>query len=308
MVRYGTGSGFFRTLVTTPHVRGNAVFLIILRMIVATLTHPILSLRALFTRDWARNTMILLYMRSTESTLRFVRKFGMMNTELEQGERPSASMPEATDLALMIAKMTGGIARSMFAEQILNVPTTAHILGGSCMGANAEEGVIDHQHRVFGYEGLYVVDGSAISANVGVNPSLSISALAERAMSFIPKKAEPRAPGAFLFCPRVGAPAFRHLPVGNALVSRQGRNAARELLQFASRRKVEGAAKGAPSRHSPNAKYAYSRIEQSARGSAAGGSVASGRTCNRGARTGSAPSQAANQRRKLVLAPVLDRQ
>jgi cholesterol oxidase len=134
--------------------------------------------------------MILLYMRSTESTLRFVRKLGMMNTELEQGERPSASMPEATELALMIAKMTGGIARSMFAEQIMNIPTTAHILGGSCMGASAQEGVIDSRHRVFGYQGLYVVDGSAISANVGVNPSLTISALAERAISFIPKKAE----------------------------------------------------------------------------------------------------------------------
>ena len=190
MVRYGTGSGFFRTLVTTPHVRGGNAFLIILRVISAMPAHPILTLRALFTRDWARNTMILLYMRSTESTLRFVRKFGVMNTELEQGERPSASMPEATELAHKIAKMTGGIARSMFAEQILNVPTTAHILGGSCMGASAEEGVIDHRHRVFHYEGLYVIDGSAISANVGVNPSLSISALAERAMSFIPKKAE----------------------------------------------------------------------------------------------------------------------
>jgi cholesterol oxidase len=191
MVRYGTGSGFFRTLVTAPHVRGGNAFLIILRMIVATLSHPILCLRALFTRDWARNTMILLYMRSTESTLRFVRnKLGMMNTELEQGERPSASMPEATELAHQIAQMTGGIARTMFAEQILNVPTTAHILGGSCMGASAAEGVIDARHRVFGYEGLYVIDGSAVSANVGVNPSLTISALAERAMTFIPKKAE----------------------------------------------------------------------------------------------------------------------
>jgi cholesterol oxidase len=191
MVRYGTGSGFFRTLVTAPHVAGGGAFLMILRMLIATLKHPLLSLRALFTRDWARNTMILLYMRSTESTLRFVRnKLGVMDTELEQGERPSASMPEATQLARMIEQMTGGIARSMFAEQILNVPTTAHILGGSCMGASTNEGVIDSRHRVFGYEGLYVVDGSAVSANVGVNPSLTISALAERAMTFIPKKAE----------------------------------------------------------------------------------------------------------------------
>ena len=68
------------------------------------------------------------------------------------------------------------------------IPTTAHILGGCCMGDSAANGVIDAQHRVFGYDGLYVVDGSAISANIGVNPSLTICALAERAMSFIPEK------------------------------------------------------------------------------------------------------------------------
>ena len=191
MVRYGTGSGFFRTLVTAPHVGGQPGFSLILRMLLATLKHPILALRALFTLNWAHNTMILLYMRTTESTLRFVRnRLGFMDTELEQGERPSAAMPEATELALRIAEMSGGLARTMFAEQILNTPTTAHILGGCCMGTSAADGVIDHQHRVFGYEGLYVVDGSAVSANIGVNPSLTISALAERAMTFIPQKAQ----------------------------------------------------------------------------------------------------------------------
>jgi cholesterol oxidase len=187
VVRYGSGSGFFRTLVTMPHVRGQAGFLIVFRMLLATLLHPILTLRALFVSDWAKSTLILLYMRSTESTLRFVRsKLGFMNTELEDGERPSASMSEATDLALMVAKRLGGLARSSMLEQILNVPTTAHILGGCCMGDGPETGVIDHRHRAFGYDGLYVIDGSAISANVGVNPSLTICALAERAMTFIP--------------------------------------------------------------------------------------------------------------------------
>jgi len=189
MVRYGKGSGFFRMLVTAPHLRGATGFLMIFRMLIATLFHPWLALRAFFVSDWARHTMILLYMRSTEGTLRFVRgRFGTMNTQVEKGERPSASMPEATELALRIAEKVGGIARSTFYEQVFNVPTTAHILGGSCMGDTAADGVIDHQHRVFGYDGLYVIDGSAISANVGVNPSLTISALAERAMTFIPAK------------------------------------------------------------------------------------------------------------------------
>ncbi|HEX2676143.1 MAG TPA: GMC oxidoreductase, partial [Polyangiales bacterium] len=189
MVRYGAGSGFFRTLVTAPHMRGAPGFLMLFRLLVAMLSKPLLTLRAFFVSDWARSTMILLYMRSSEDTLRFVRgALGIMNTELEDGERPSASIPEATDLALRIAEKTGGLARTMFLEQILNVPTTAHILGGCCMGDSAETGVIDAQHRVFNYPGLYVIDGSAVSANPGVNPSLTICALAERAMSYIPDK------------------------------------------------------------------------------------------------------------------------
>jgi cholesterol oxidase len=191
MVRYGAGSGFFRTLVTAPHVPGATGFLMIFRMLLATLLHPILTLRAMLVSDWARATMILLYMRSTEGTLRFVRGlFGVMNTELEDGERPSAAIPEATELALHIAKKAGGIARSTPYEQIFNVPTTAHILGGCCMGDSRETGVIDARHRLFGYEGMYVIDGSTVSANPGVNPSLTICALAERAMAFIPNKAE----------------------------------------------------------------------------------------------------------------------
>ena len=189
MVRYGGGSGFFRTMVTAPHVAGGSALVVLFRIFMAMLLRPILTLRTLFVSDWARATMILLYMRSTEGTLRFVRnRFGFMNTRVERGERPSASMPEATELAFRIAEKSGGVARSLFFEQLFNVPTTAHILGGCCMGDSDATGVIDHRHRVYGYDGLYVIDGSAISANVGVNPSLTICALAERAMTFIPKK------------------------------------------------------------------------------------------------------------------------
>ena len=81
-----------------------------------------------------------------------------------------------------------GYPTSLLTETLLGIPTTAHILGGAPMGDCASSGAIDHQHRLFGYEGLYVIDGAAISANIGVNPSLTITALAERAMSFIPAK------------------------------------------------------------------------------------------------------------------------
>jgi cholesterol oxidase len=111
-------------------------------------------------------------------------------TELEPGtSAPTAFMKEATDLAERFAKKVGGVAMTILTETLTGTPTTAHILGGACIGKDASHGVIDAQHRVFGYRGLYVVDGSAVSANPGVNPSLTITAMAERAMSFVPSKA-----------------------------------------------------------------------------------------------------------------------
>ena len=75
---------------------------------------------------------------------------------------------------------------TLLTETLLGTPSTAHILGGATMGRHADEGVIGKDHEVFGYDGLYVIDGSAVSANPGVNPSLTITALAERAMSKVP--------------------------------------------------------------------------------------------------------------------------
>jgi cholesterol oxidase len=189
MTRYGSGSGFFR-MFYVPHARGAAGILQVFRVLIAILSSPIRTLRAWLVRDWASMTMTLLYMRSDESTLRFVRGwFGVMSTEVEQGERPKATIPEATSLAFQIAAKSGGVPMSPVYEPLFDIPTTAHILGGCTMGDSKDTGVIDVRHRVFGYEGLYVVDGSTISANPGVNPSLTITALAERAMSQIPAKA-----------------------------------------------------------------------------------------------------------------------
>jgi len=189
MVRYGEGSGFFR-LVMLPHILSKGPALVrVFQLILFMILHPIRVLRAMLVANHAQATMILLYMRSTEGTLRFkLNKLGYMDTELERGEAPQAIIPEASQLAFTIAEKAHGLPMSAFYEPIFNVPTTAHILGGCCMGDSPETGVIDAQHRVFGYPGLYVIDGSTISANVGVNPSLTITALAERAMTFIPPK------------------------------------------------------------------------------------------------------------------------
>ncbi|MEO8701864.1 MAG: GMC oxidoreductase, partial [Kofleriaceae bacterium] len=86
------------------------------------------------------------------------------------------------------ARAFGGIAITSSTEILFDLPMTAHCIGGCVMGATAADGVIDSQHRVHGYRNLYVIDGAAVGANLGVNPSLTITALAERAMTFIPPK------------------------------------------------------------------------------------------------------------------------
>jgi cholesterol oxidase len=187
--RFGAGSGFFRTLMA-PHVGGQSPAPIkVIQAMLSALRRPIDTFRAYFTGDWAKKTIILLYMQTLEGTLRFRRGPFGFGTLLEEGQPPTASIPGATEIANAFARKTRGFSGSLITETALNIPTTAHILGGCCMGESAEHGVIDHNHQVFGYDGLYVIDGSAISANPGVNPSLTITALAERAMGNMPDTA-----------------------------------------------------------------------------------------------------------------------
>ena len=195
-VRYGQGSGFFRLLMA-PHAPGDSFFSRVGRAASAFLGNPLKLLKAAAVPDLARYSQILLYMRSLEGTLSFKRRWNVRSgmseglaTELSPGMTPpAASIPEATEIAEAFAKKVDGVATSLVTETALGIPSTAHILGGACIGKNASEGVIDASHQVFGYPGLYVVDGSAMSANPGVNPSLSITAMAERAMSLVPAKA-----------------------------------------------------------------------------------------------------------------------
>ncbi|MGM0451963.1 MAG: GMC family oxidoreductase [Thermodesulfobacteriota bacterium] len=186
-VRYPAGSGFWRLLMS-PMVHGGTIFKRIRDMIIDLVRHPVRNLRVYAVDDWSRRTQILLFMQSTDSTLRFrLGWFGPKST-LTQGERPSAFIPESRELADRYAKIVDGKQMVMLTETLLGMPTTAHILGGAVMGADSAEGVIDKANRVFGYENMYVCDGSMISANIGVNPSLTITALAERAMGKIPAK------------------------------------------------------------------------------------------------------------------------
>jgi len=195
--RYGSGSGFFRLLIA-PHAAGDNVVVRLGSAARNFLRHPLRWLKILVQPDWARHTLLLLYMRTIDTTLTMFRGRSPrtlfatgLNTRLGSGEPPRASMPEATDLAERAAEKVDGVTGSLVTETLLNIPSTAHLLGGCPMGATPEEGVIDSQHRVFGYDGLYICDGSTMSANPGVNPSLTITAMTERAMGLIPPKDAP---------------------------------------------------------------------------------------------------------------------
>ena len=194
-VRYSEGSGFFRTLAFI-HAHGPTVLARVWGALVAFARKPFRWLKALFVKDFAKQSQVLLYMRTLEGTLRL--KLGRewrtgyrrrLVTELDDpSHAPSAFMEEATDLAERFADKVNGVPTNLATETLLGVPSTAHILGGACMGESAETGVIDPSHEVFNYPGLYVIDSAGISANPGVNPALTITALAERAMTLIPTK------------------------------------------------------------------------------------------------------------------------
>jgi cholesterol oxidase len=186
-VRYASGSGFWK-LMGVPMVHGKSVFGRILKLIWSFISRPLALLRIYFSRDFAKESVILLFMQHLDSTLRLKRGLLNLKSKISSGPAPSASMPLARQLADATSEEVEGNPFVMVTEAVLGTPLTAHILGGCVIGKDKSRGVIDQDHKVFGYENLYVCDGSAISANPGVNPALTITAMTERAMSKIPFK------------------------------------------------------------------------------------------------------------------------
>jgi cholesterol oxidase len=162
--------------------------------------HPLRFLRLLWPGRWSRRTVILLVMQTLDNAIRLRPRRRLLGRgvklQTEQDpEKPNPTfIPAADAVARWMAERTGGVAQSGINEAIFNIPTTAHILGGAAIGADAECGVVDARNQVFGYENLMVCDGAAIPANPGVNPSLTITAMAEHAMSQVPAKEEDAAP------------------------------------------------------------------------------------------------------------------
>ncbi len=190
-VRYGKGSDFFGILATILTDK-NSYIPRPLSWIWQIIRHPLLFLQTLNPIGFARRTIILLVMQTRENAMEVVRKrrplffFKKALTSSRKNNIP-VYIPQAHTFARILAKKIGGTPGSLITE-IFNIPTTAHILGGCIMGEDPEKGVIDLKNRLFGYKNFYICDGSMIPANLGVNPSLSITAFTERAMSFIPPK------------------------------------------------------------------------------------------------------------------------
>lgn len=159
-------------------------------------SHPIRFTRLLWKRGWAKRTVILLVMQTLNNSMRFRpikvgRRKLILQTQQDPDNPNPTWIPAANEAAERLAEMIDGIPQSNLPEALLNTPATAHILGGAVIAGDEEGGVVDLRQRAFGYENVLVCGGSVSPANLGVNPSLTITALAEHAMTFVPKAVGP---------------------------------------------------------------------------------------------------------------------
>lgn len=194
-VRYPDGSSLIR-LMAGPLIRpGGTIAGRILRSVVEIIRHPIDYLKTYILPGWAHRTTILLVMQTEDNHIRLslgrslftLFRLNLVSTTAE--DRPIPKTIQAGHRAARgFAGKTNGIPLSSINESLFNIPTTAHILGGSPFGSNDQEGVIDLDCQIHNYPGLYIVDGSIVPDNPGINPSLTIAALAEYAMSRIPTR------------------------------------------------------------------------------------------------------------------------
>jgi cholesterol oxidase len=190
--RYPGGSdamGLLGTLLTGGRPGRTRILLWLAHLGWSLLRHPIRTTRLLHPFGFARETTIFLCMQSVDGHLnmrlrrRWFWPFGKVLSS--QGDKIPTFIPQANEFARKAATLMGGTAMSTTMDILLNVPTTAHVMGGCPMAGTAAEGVVDGCNRVFGYRNMYICDGSVLPANLGVNPSLTICAVTERAMSYI---------------------------------------------------------------------------------------------------------------------------
>lgn len=178
-----------------PLIDGGKPLTRALKTLLAFVLHPRRSTRSMLARNWHKRISVLTVMQQADNEIAF--RYGPtllrggrygLKSRISKGGRPPSFLPQANAAARAFASVSNGQPLNTVMESIGNLSVTAHILGGAVMADDAARGVIDINHQVFGYPGLYVVDGSAIPANVGVNPSLTIAALAERFAAHFPER------------------------------------------------------------------------------------------------------------------------
>jgi cholesterol oxidase len=190
-VRYGRGSNAMGLLATALADGGGRSRL--LTWAGEVLRHPVMMARNLSMHRWSEQTIATLVMQPRDNSLTCYTTSGLFGRRLSSrqghGEPNPTWIPVGHDVVRRIARRIGGFAAGGW-NDVFNIPMTAHLLGGAVIGDSPDTGVIDPYHRVYGHPGLHVVDGAAVSANLGVNPSLTITAQAERAMALWPNRGE----------------------------------------------------------------------------------------------------------------------
>ena len=191
-VRYGKGSNFMG-LLQTVMTDGEKIRDRRKQWLRQVVTKPSLLLKILDVRQWSERTVVALIMQNVDSAISVSSKrglFGFRLTSKNDSLTPNATyIPAANEVARRIAENNGGIAGGHIGD-LVNAPFTAHFVGGCVIGESIQTGVIDPYHRVYNYPTLHIVDGASVTANLGVNPSLTITAQAERAFSMWPNKGE----------------------------------------------------------------------------------------------------------------------
>lgn len=163
-----------------------------LKLFWETLTHPLQFLKTIFNFNWSTNLVIFLVMQSIDNSMKMVWKKGLLRSRMKIrniGEKKVPAYIDSGQKAMeKYAKKVGGIPQNIILEILFNRPTTAHILGGCPMSESSESGVINHKLEVHGYPNMYIIDGSVIQGNLGINPGFTITALAEYALAQIKEK------------------------------------------------------------------------------------------------------------------------
>ncbi|HWS31281.1 MAG TPA: GMC family oxidoreductase [Actinoplanes sp.] len=199
-VRYGPGSNLLALLATVLVDEGRPRWW----QAVKTLAKAGRDLRLyLSPRNWSKQTVVLLAMQPLDNSITVHTRRGLFGRRLSSrpgiGEPNPVWVPAAHDVARRVAEQIDGVPTGAFTE-LIGRPVTGHFIGGCAIGATPEDGVVDPYQRLFGHPGLHVIDGSVVAANLGVNPSLTITALAERAVALWPNRgdADPRPPSGFV--------------------------------------------------------------------------------------------------------------